>query len=281
MQLPREARWSRSSAVIFSVVAHVAIFLALGHWVYKPAVKERGPLFQIFQLDAKPETAPPPISHPPERVNVDPPIVDATPPQASLLDRLQGDEPSPSVFTPRLVQPDGVPTVLPPPGQAVTAPSTMSAPPRTAAERLLRTGTSPVPLPGRPGAIPDAVSPQDAASARMFAGVKEINDSIAAALADADHSQDWVKKGKDGKKWGVSPGGIHIGSVTLPLPNFGFSGPPGRRDETAGKVRSFAESNAQAQRIEMEQTFESRVKAMRARKDAERDSTRSAKKTGG
>jgi hypothetical protein len=39
-------------------------------------------------------------------------------------------------------------------------------------------------------------------------------------------------------------------------------------------VRSFNETNAQAKRVEMEETFESRVKAMRKRKDAQRDTAR-------
>jgi hypothetical protein len=86
-------------------------------------------------------------------------------------------------------------------------------------------------------------------------------------------------KGKDGERWGVSPGQIHLGSITLPLP-FGFSGPTGRREEVAARLRTFNESNAQAHRMELEQTFESRVKAMRARKDAQRDSARAAARRG-
>jgi hypothetical protein len=115
----------------------------------------------------------------------------------------------------------------------------------------------------------------------MYAGMKAYNDSLAAAIAGADHSKDWVKKGKDGKQWGIAPDGIYIGSIKIPVPMFGFSGPTGRRDETAGKLRSYAESNAQAKRVETEQTFESRVKAMRARKDAQRDSAKAAKRGGG
>ncbi len=105
--------------------------------------------------------------------------------------------------------------------------------------------------------------------------MKEYNDSVAGAIADAERATDWTKKGKNGERWGVSPGQIHLGSITIPMP-FAFSGPTGRREETAGRLRSFAEANAQAKRVETEQTFESRVKAMRARKDAQRDSARAS-----
>jgi len=63
------------------------------------------------------------------------------------------------------------------------------------------------------------------------------NDSAAAEAAAKLRATDWTVKDKNGGRWGVSPGQIHLGDVTLPLP-FGFSPPPGRREEIAGRVHS-------------------------------------------
>ena len=49
---------------------------------------------------------------------------------------------------------------------------------------------------------------------------------------------------------------------------------PGKRDEVAGRVRDWGEIQTQAQRQEGKETFEERVKAVRERKEREREQQR-------
>lgn len=99
------------------------------------------------------------------------------------------------------------------------------------------------------------------------------NDSLAAEAEAKLRATDWTVRDKNGGRWGVTPGQIHLGKLTLPLP-FGFSPSPGQRDAMNNRQRSWDESQAQASRVEAAQTFEQRVKAIRARQEAARDSAR-------
>ena len=104
---------------------------------------------------------------------------------------------------------------------------------------------------------------------RVAGTLRAYNDSVAAALAAAENATDWTVKDKDGKRWGVSPGKLHLGGVTLPLP-VAFATPPGRRDEVAARNRSYTEIEQQATRMQLKDSFEERVKAIRDRKERER-----------
>ena len=283
LQIPGEARGSRTASIILSVVVHLALFLALGRLVIRPK-SEAGPTFQIFQLSAPAE----------QPTHIEAPVIEPPPLAEAEKEKEKKDvitpEPQPAppreqaAAVPILSQPVDVPSTIPPAtGQSLREPDGMAAPtnaPRSAAERLLRTGIGPVIAPGvsltAPGRPPAPVTPREAAAARMASGMKAINDSIAAAEAAANAVTDWTKKDKTGNKWGVTPGQLHLGSITLPLPIY-FNPPAGRREDAAKSARIYAESNAQAKRMEVEETFESRVKAMRKRKDAQRDSAKAAR----
>jgi hypothetical protein len=104
---------------------------------------------------------------------------------------------------------------------------------------------------------------------RVAGTLKTYNDSVAAALAAAERATDWTVKDKDGKRWGVSPGKLHLGDITIPLP-VAFATPPGRRDEVAARNRSYNEIEQQAMRAQLKDSFEDRVKAIRERKERER-----------
>jgi hypothetical protein len=274
LQLPREARWSRSSAIALSVLVHVALFIAIRNLVWKKAPESDGPVFQVFKLTQ-------PVEQP--RIVVAPPI--ATPPKSEeKKDAVTAQEnfvSPPAQQSPQLVEPTEVPSTIPPPTSTpIAEPSVTSAPPssapQTAAQRLLRTGTSLPSAFGAPKAgLPPMPTGQEIAAQRLANGIKAYNDSMAGAAAAASKSTDWTKTDKNGNKWGVSPGQIHLGGITIPLP-FSFGVAPGRRDDYNKAMRSFAESNDQAKRLETDQTFESRVKEMRKRKDAQRDSARAA-----
>lgn len=139
----------------------------------------------------------------------------------------------------------------------------------SAAERLqYRAGSAgvwgelpPVPLEER--------SRDEVVRARIAARIGAYNDSIAADAAARAAALDWTTTDANGGRWGVSPGGIHLGGVTLPIP-FSFSTPPGRRDEMADYMRTWNEISDQATRAANRDSFNDRVKAIRERKDQER-----------
>lgn len=132
------------------------------------------------------------------------------------------------------------------------------------------------------------LTPQQIVEQRIAAQLAEYNDSVAAEAAARERATDWTVKDGDGGRWGVSPGKIHLGSITLPLP-FALAAAPGRREEFAGRVRTWNELQAQASRVEANDDFKDRVKAIEERMNRERanrqnvaaDSTRATPPPGG
>ncbi len=99
--------------------------------------------------------------------------------------------------------------------------------------------------------------------ARLHARLEAYDDSLAAALAAEAEAMDWTV-GEEGNKWGISPGKIHLGPVTLPLPF--FIGPSREQMEQA---REWEAIQRQAGQGEIDETFEDRVRAIRERKAQE------------
>ena len=115
----------------------------------------------------------------------------------------------------------------------------------------------------------EVLAPEAVVRERIASRLQEYNDSLAGEAAARTRATDWTVKDGEGGRWGVSPGKIHLGDVTLPLP-FAFSPPPGRRDEIAGRVRTWHEINAQAARAEGEEIVRDRIRAIRERAEQER-----------
>jgi hypothetical protein len=259
----RPGRKNRGFAIALTVSAilHVLVFATVTfHFRIEPVVP-RGPLTSVRVDDAMqaydiapvtvgfgvPEPEPLPARRPPVEVPI----------------------PSPQPNEPPLT---GVAGATAP---AVTAGARAG---ESAVERLSRGYRDPQLLAPVDRLPPEEVSEADWLRMRLADRLGLYNDSVAAEAAAKLRATDWTVKDKDGGRWGVSPGQIHLGKRTLPLP-FGFSPPPGRRDEIAGRVRSWEESQAQAARVDAAETFEQRVKAIRARQEAARDSAR--KRAGG
>jgi hypothetical protein len=187
-------------------------------------------------------------------------------------------EPAPLPPRPELVVRPPVRTVTVPgvPGSPTPAgagqPGTTTRAP-SAAERLRRGYTDPQLLAPVDRLPPEEVTEADWLRLRLAGQLDMYNDSIAAEAAAKLRATDWTAKDKDGGRWGVSPGKIHLGSVTLPLP-FGFSASAEKQAEAAARARSWNESQAQGSRREAAETFEQRVQAIRARQQAARDSAR-------
>jgi hypothetical protein len=164
------------------------------------------------------------------------------------------------------------PAVIPLPAQPAAA--TVEVPP--IADRIRPRDLDPrlwtEPEPG----LPPIPTNAEIARGRLYARLGVWNDSILMATEAAARATDWTATDANGDKWGVSPGKLHLGPVTLPLP-ISFSPPPGRRDEFAGRVRTWTETESQVGRAIVRDDFKSQVKAIRERRDAQRDSARRAR----
>src|SRR5262245_48951252 len=171
----------------------------------------------------------------------------------------------PSVVTPGIPEPTA-PVIVPPVAEPAGQPGGAVGGTGRSLKDRLSAPTNPT-LFGR--VEPSPPSGIESVRERVAGTIKEYNDSVAAVLAAAERATDWTVKDKDGKRWGVSPGKLHLGDITLPLP-LAFQTPPGRRDEVNGRLRSYAEVEQGAARAELKESFEERVKAIRARKERER-----------
>lgn len=104
---------------------------------------------------------------------------------------------------------------------------------------------------------------------RLYAMLEAYDDSMAAAALREAEKMDWTV-GEEGNKWGVSPGQIHLGPITLPLPFY-----IGPTRETEGMLREYNAIQRQAGQADIDDSFEARVKAIREREKARRDTTSS------
>ena len=153
-----------------------------------------------------------------------------------------------------------------PAGGAEVAGSGAGVGPRTAAERL------------RPGEkdprlwyiLPEEIvglSPEQRLQLEMALAVRAMGDSAAAAAEMARAFTDWTYVDDQGRRWGFSPGQLHLGDLTIPLP-FGFVPPP--NSVAARRTREDAEIAAQAGRQEVRQSLRNRAAEIRRRRDAVR-----------
>jgi hypothetical protein len=112
---------------------------------------------------------------------------------------------------------------------------------------------------------------------RVYARIDALNDSLAAEGEATRRATDWTYTDKDGKKWGISPGKVHLGGISLPLP-IGFSPPPDKAKEERDRAAKAGEIGRQADRARVRGTFEDQARATRAERDraraAQRDTTK-------
>lgn len=113
-----------------------------------------------------------------------------------------------------------------------------------------------------------AVSPERLAQLRVLWAIEDMADSAAAAEAAYNAARDWTHTDSEGKKWGVSPGKLHLGDLTLPLP-FSFGAPPG--SAAAERAARDAEINRAAGAQEAHEVRKERAKEIREREDENRE----------
>jgi hypothetical protein len=235
------------SAVVASAVLHAAALI-------------------FIDFVSEPEPRATPVSERP-LINIQPVMraydiaavdLDATPIEERVSERLL------PVPVPRVPSPWDAPQALP----GAAAPTTPEAG-ASARDRLqYRMGSAEVWRPQTTLPV-EELSPDEIVRARVASQLQEYNDSVSAESAARARATDWTVKDGSGGKWGVSPGSIHLGGITLPLP-FALNTPAGRRDEVAGRIRSWTEIQDQAARAETREIFDDRVRAIRERNERER-----------
>lgn len=111
------------------------------------------------------------------------------------------------------------------------------------------------------------------AKLRILWRLEAMNDSSLTAAERARRARDWTYTDEEGKKWGVSPGKLHLGDVTVPLP--AFSAPPTARDQLQAWLWEDVRRGAETSIIR--DVWKERIEAIRERRDAERADTTGAR----
>ena len=123
--------------------------------------------------------------------------------------------------------------------------------------------------------IPDQiVTAPKSASERLDSAVADriaaVTDSIAQS-GPRRATPDWTIE-RDGRKYGLDAGGLHLGGITIPM--VPFSAPIGRIEETRRAYAIRSEILQQSQRRMNEDEFRQAAQRIRERKDRERQEKR-------
>lgn len=113
-----------------------------------------------------------------------------------------------------------------------------------------------------------AVSPERLAELRFIWAIEDLNDSATAMAAAAMAGREWIYTDDNGGKWGVSPGKLHLGDLTIPLP---FSFAPTFNSDRAQRARDDAEIMRSAGAAYIRESLNERAKAIREQRDKERE----------
>ena len=171
-----------------------------------------------------------------------------------------------------------VPPSTPTPGEGVQA--TERDPEQwTAAERLRPRMGDPrlwVPLDRELTDLTD----EERAEIYLRGMIQDWNDSVAVAVALSGEATDWTFTDEEGRRWGLSPGRLHLGDFSIPLP-ISFQLPPGRRDEMAMRnweLRDIMRGSATAA---VRESWAERAREIRERLEAERAERQGSGNSGG
>lgn len=92
-------------------------------------------------------------------------------------------------------------------------------------------------------------------------------DSLSLDEDARQRARDWTFE-KDGKRWGISPEGLHLGDITIPIP-FGFAPSGPRRREFEQAIRDLTEIQLQDLRADLKEVEDERRRAMEKRRAEE------------
>ena len=110
---------------------------------------------------------------------------------------------------------------------------------------------------------------QEELEARVRWAIEEFGEAEAAERRAREEALDWTHTDENGGRWGISPGKIHLGSLTLPLP-IGFGRTRGVDAAADERDSRMGELMDQAARGRVWESWERRGAAIRERVDKER-----------
>ena len=119
-------------------------------------------------------------------------------------------------------------------------------------------------------------TPEQVHWVRLATLIAEGNDSALAEAQALARATDWTYTDADGKRWGFSPGMIHLGDVSIPLP-FGFSPPYDYNGERAQMAFRLNDIQRAAGTLAARQSWRERVEAMRKRREERRAEEQAAR----
>jgi len=259
---PRDPRWLTPAAIAFALLIHLVGLFIVRFEIRFPETPLEA--LRVHFIPVGPTATE---------------VIPIAPPRAALPEVAIGEPVTPTT-TPRITAPAPATRAATITEPGVTSPAAgearEAADPRALVDRIRPRGTDArlwAAMPAEPIVTEQPVDATAAALAPLYAQLNAFNDSSAAAAAAAARATDWTVDDGSGGKWGVSPGRIHLGKLTLPLP-FSFSAPPGRRAELSGRLSGWNAIRRQADQVDTNDSFEDRVKAIRERNAAKRDTSR-------
>ncbi len=107
----------------------------------------------------------------------------------------------------------------------------------------------------------------------LYGMMQDWNDSVAVAAAMAERARDWTVTDSEGRRWGVSPGQLHLGDRTIPLP-FNFEAPPAPGSVAAHRQWVYEDLMRGQALQSIRETWAERAQEIRRRMDEERDRQR-------
>lgn len=155
-------------------------------------------------------------------------------------------------------------------GGGTPDPETSGEPVRRSAAELLRPGALDPALFGEMELPP--LSEEERYRLQLAGRLEAWEDSVRTEMERAARATDWTYTDEEGNRWGISPGRIHLGKFSLPLP-VGFATPPGLRDEIERRSWESAEIRRGAIEQDLFETQQERIREIRARREAERRDT--------
>lgn len=187
------------------------------------------------------------------------------------VEPLDEEEPEEEPELPRPPSSDRLPGQGPPGavGDPAEAPP-QAEPARRSAAELLRPGALDPALFGEMELPP--LSEEERYRLQLAGRLEAWEDSVRTEMERAARATDWTYTDEEGNRWGISPGRIHLGKFSLPLP-VGFATPPGLRDEIQRRGWESAEIRRGAIEQDLFETQQERIREIRARREAERRDT--------
>lgn len=112
-------------------------------------------------------------------------------------------------------------------------------------------------------------TPEEVARLLLLTALESMNDSAMIEAERAQRFTDWTYTDDDGGRWGVSPGRLHLGDLSIPLP-FGFGPPPDYNGDQARRAFEFLDIDRAAGTRAVRESWKERLDAMRERRERQR-----------